>query len=149
HATSHRRPAYWTGKSLLLGTADHVIDPNPMIIAEQSTEELFPVKKADHPVVYVSWRDAITYCEWLTDQLRQGVNIANIPDEAFLLVSQGKMSIRLLTEVEWEKAASWEPVRSQKRVYPWGNDFDYRKCNTKESGIGDTTPIGQYSNAIG
>jgi iron(II)-dependent oxidoreductase len=29
---------------------------------------------------------------------------------------------RLPTETEWEKAASWDPARSRKRRYPWGDD---------------------------
>ncbi|HMD81803.1 MAG TPA: SUMF1/EgtB/PvdO family nonheme iron enzyme, partial [Anaerolineales bacterium] len=35
----------------------------------------------------------------------------------------------LPTEAEWEKAASWDPAINQKRVYPWGNDFDCKKGN--------------------
>jgi len=36
-------------------------------------------------------------------------------------------------------------VRGNKRVYPWGDSFDKAKCNTSESGIGTTTPVGAYS----
>jgi formylglycine-generating enzyme required for sulfatase activity len=32
-------------------------------------------------------------------------------------------------------------------VYPWGEAFDPDKCNVKQSGIGDTTPVGTYSPA--
>ena len=31
------------------------------------------------------------------------------------------------------------------RQYPWGGEFDAGKCNTWESGIHDTTPVGNYS----
>ncbi len=31
------------------------------------------------------------------------------------------------------------------RKYPWGEAFDKNKCNTEESDIGDTTPVGKYS----
>lgn len=64
--------------------------------------------------------------------------------------------MRLLTEAEWEKAASWETddkvtkwqgdkVTGKKRKYPWGDTFDQNKCNMRGSDIGTTTPVGRYS----
>jgi formylglycine-generating enzyme required for sulfatase activity len=35
----------------------------------------------------------------------------------------------------------------RKRKYPWGDVLDKNKCNTSESGIGGTTPVGKYSPA--
>ncbi len=72
-------------------------------------------ESADHPVVYVSWRDAVAYAEWA--------------------------GVRLLTEEEWEKAARG----IDGRIYPWGDGFDRKRCNTKERDIGATTPVGRYS----
>ena len=80
----------------------------------------YPSGQGDHPVVSVSWRDAVAYCRWLTEQTDQ--------------------LYRLPTEAEWEKAARG----SDGRQYPWGDGFDPAKCNSGEGVPGGTTPVGQY-----
>jgi formylglycine-generating enzyme required for sulfatase activity len=95
-------------------------------------------KKKDHPVTQISWNDALAYYRWLENLLR-----GQLPP---------KYVLRLPTEAEWEKAASWKPspddrgqIKGETLIYPWSNSFDKNRCNTSESNVGGTTPVGQYS----
>ena len=90
-------------------------------------------KKKDHPVVNVSWDDAVTYCKWFNETY-QGE-----------LKETGNLILRLPTEAEWEKAARG----AYGNEWPWGNEFDKSKCNSSEGGKGGTTPVGYYSSVGG
>ncbi|HAW49373.1 TPA: hypothetical protein DCX16_00245 [bacterium] len=79
-----------------------------------------PTGKEDHPVVCVSWHDARAYCEWKSKVT--GVKV------------------RLPKEEEWELAGRGILGRR----WPWGNEFDHKKCNTNESRVGDTTSVRRY-----
>ena len=72
--------------------------------------------KENHPVVQISWFDALEFCKWLTNETG---NIYRLP-----------------TEAEWEKAARG----TDKRIFPWGNNWESSFCNAEYIFKG-TTPV--------
>jgi formylglycine-generating enzyme required for sulfatase activity len=95
-ASGHAAPSYWE-------------DERP------------PRDLESHPVVNVSWHDAMAYCAWLSEQTGQ--------------------AITLPSEAQWERAARGN---LDQREYPWGEDFEAVRCNSDELGLGRTTPVGIF-----
>lgn len=71
---------------------------------------------ANHPVVFVSWSNAVQYCSWV-----------------------GR---RLPTEAEWEKAARGE----NGFLYPWGSEPPNDDLLNYNMAVRGTTEVGKYPN---
>jgi formylglycine-generating enzyme required for sulfatase activity len=80
-----------------------------------------PYNLANHPVVGISWYEAVAFCRWLSEQ-------------------SGHL-VRLPSEAEWEKAARGPDGRA----YPWGNDEALAgQANSDEAGITTTCAVGLF-----
>lgn len=79
-------------------------------------------ERKDHPVTFVTFDDALSYCNWL-----------------------GKT---LPTEKQWEKAARG----TDGRTYPWGDNDDplaiKKMANSSLSGLAATTPVGHFKEGV-
>lgn len=95
-AAGHRKPDHWSQGAI-------------------------PPGKEQHPVVNVSWDDAMAFCQWASQ-------------------ASGRV-VRLPSEAAWEKAARGVDGH----IWPWGDrPPDETRCNFADN-IKDTTPVGQYS----
>ncbi len=82
--------------------------------------------KDDYPVVNVSWEDANAYCKWA--------------------------GVSLPTEMEWEKAARFDPKTGLSLTYPWGKEWDGSKCanSVSPNNLSGTEKVGSHvANSFG
>ena len=79
--------------------------------------------KDNHPVVLVSWDDAVAFCAWAKQASGQ--------------------QVQLPTEAQWEKAARG----TDGRIYPWGNEAPNANLLNFNMNVKDTTAVGKYSPA--
>ncbi len=84
--------------------------------------------RATQPVVGISWWEAAAYAAWLTVRLRKAGEIGE------------QDVVRLAKLAEWQRAAGG----TEGRKYSWDGDFDPRRTNSEENGLGQPTPVHMY-----
>jgi len=95
-----------------------------------------PPAEENHPVVHVSWNDAVAYCQWLSEE-RDGL-------------------FRLPTEAEWEyacRAGTATPFSTGENLTTWqanyNGDYPYRDF-PRGANRGNTVPVDAFKpNAFG
>ena len=124
----------------------------------QTTDEDSLEGLANHPVVYVTWRDALAFCDWLT----------GVWQAKGLLPAGWRVS--LPSEAEWEKAARGglalpagplvsrigalergtadRPNPQPRRRYPWGDEPDPDRANYSDTGLGGTSAVGCFPGGV-
>jgi formylglycine-generating enzyme required for sulfatase activity len=92
---------------------------------------------SNHPVVRVTWYEALKYCDWLTERLRAW---DETPELLATLLREEGWAIILPSEAEWEKAARG----TDGRIFPWGEQADSERANYNDTGIGTTSAVGCF-----
>ena len=115
-----------------------------------------PYNLTNHPVIGISWYEALAFCRWLAAQLPSTGGFAD------------RWTVRLPSEAEWEKAAvggttipttptvamlpqltsasagTMQRNPLPKRDYPWGDGADSELANCIESKIETTSAVGAF-----
>lgn len=115
--TGHRTPGISAAEYQEQGFLVHPYETVELYLWRNGT---YPDGKAQHPVVLMSYTDALAYADW------RGI--------------QDGTSYRLPTALEWEKAARGDDGR----YFPWGNDWQNEATNWIGSGLEGTSAIAAF-----
>jgi formylglycine-generating enzyme required for sulfatase activity len=100
---------------------------------------------ANDPVIAVDWQDALDYCRWLGERLRElAVKRQGESASPWGALARSDLVACLPSEAEWEKAARG----MEGNVYPWGEEEDPNRANYSKTGLLRTSAVGCFSGGI-
>ena len=103
----------------------------------------YQINEHNHPVAWVTWHDAMAYCDWLHKSLKSKItqkHSVKLSKTFKDLIYNNNYKICLLSEKEWLFAATLD----KNLLYPWGNRVSVNNCNFKTSKLNKTCPVGCY-----
>lgn len=116
-ATNHRIPSITEAEYQQQGFLVHPYSKVKEFLWQDGT---YPTGSDRHPVVLVSYKDALAYARWKGKQTGE--------------------TYRLPTAKEWEKAARGE----ESRYFPWGNNWLDEATNAASSGMNYTSKVASF-----
>jgi formylglycine-generating enzyme required for sulfatase activity len=78
--------------------------------SDEAELDAFLAEKPNHPVLGVSWTNAMAYCDWISSKIGR--------------------KITLPSEAQWERAARGATTDASQYDYPWGNTDSYDDYRT-------------------